>query len=83
MSENNSNKKVDLRPPPRPGGPGRGAPMRIPGQKMDFKVLSRVFGYVGTKYKLLMIFVVLCIFLSSVANVFSSVFLGDLIDNYI
>jgi ATP-binding cassette subfamily B protein len=82
MSENN-NKKVDLRPPPRPGGPGRGAPMRIPGQKMDFKVLSRVFGYVGTKYKLLMIFVVLCIFLSSVANVFSSVFLGDLIDNYI
>ena len=83
MNENNSNKKVDLSPPPRPGGPGRGAPMRIPGQKMDFKVLSRVFGYVGTKYKLLMLFVVLCIFLSSIANVFSSVFLGDLIDDYI
>ena len=83
MNENNTNKKVDLRPPPRPGGPGRGAPMRIPGQKMDFKVLSRVFGYVGTRYKLLMLFVVLCIFLSSIANVFSSVFLGDLIDDYI
>ena len=83
MNDNNANKKVDLRPPPRPGGPGRGAPMRIPGQKMDFKVLSRVFGYVGTKYKLLMLFVVLCIFLSSIANVFSSVFLGDLIDDYI
>lgn len=83
MNDNNANKKVDLRPPPRPGGPGRGTPMRIPGQKMDFKVLSRVFGYVGTKYKLLMLFVVLCIFLSSIANVFSSVFLGDLIDDYI
>ena len=76
-------KKVDLTPPPRPGGPGRGAPMRIPGQKMDFKVLSRVFGYVGTKYKFLMLLVVLCIFASSIANVFSSVFLGDLIDDYI
>ena len=82
MSDHN-NKKVDFRPPPRPGGAGRGTPMRIPGQKMDFKVLSRVFGYVGTKYKLLMVCVVFCIFLSSIANVFSSVFLGDLIDDYI
>ena len=83
MSNPQTKKPVNLTPPPRPGGPGRGAPMRIPGQKMDFKVLSRVFGYVGTKYKLLMLFVVLCIFASSVANVFSSVFLGDLIDDYI
>ena len=79
----NANKKVDLRPPPRPGGPGRGAPMRIPGQKMDFKVLARVFSYVGTKYKLLMALVVLCIFASSIANVFSSLFLGNLIDDHI
>ena len=83
MNENNNNKKVDLRPPPRPGGAGRGAPMRIPGQKMDFKVLARVFGYVGTKYKFLMAIVVLCIFASSIANVFSSLFLGNLIDDYI
>lgn len=82
MNEN-TNKKVDLRPPPRPGGPGRGAPMRIPGQKMDFKVLARVFSYVGTKYKLLMVLVVLCIFASSIANVFSSLFLGSLIDDHI
>ncbi len=83
MSNHQTNKPVNLTPPPRPGGPGRGAPMRIPGQKMDFKVLSRVFSYVGTKYKLLMVFVVLCIFASSVANVFSSLFLGNLIDDYV
>ena len=80
---NHHSKKVDLTPPHRPGGPGRGAPMRIPGQKMDFKVLARVFSYVGTKYKLLMLFVVLCIFLSSIANVFSSLFLGTLIEDHI
>lgn len=78
---NESKKNVNLNPPPRPGG--RGAAMRIPGQKMDFKVLKRVFSYVGTKYKLLMLLVVICIFLSSIANVFSSLFLGDLIDEYI
>lgn len=78
---NESKKNVNLNPPPRPGG--RGAAMRIPGQKMDFKVLKRVFSYVGTKYKFLMLLVVICIFLSSIANVFSSLFLGDLIDEYI
>ncbi len=80
---NTRKKNVNLTPPPRPGGPGRGAPMRIPGQKMDFKVLKRVFGYVGTKYKFLMLLVVLCIFLSSIANVYSSLFLGSLIDEFI
>ena len=83
MSKPQSKKPVDLTPPPRPGGPGRGAPMRIPGQKMDFKVLARVFSYVGTKYKFLMAIVVLCIFASSIANVFSSLFLGSLIDEHI
>ncbi len=78
---NERRKNVNLTPPPRPGG--RGAQMRIPGQKMDFKVLKRIFSYVGTKYKFLMALVVLCIFLSSIASVFSSVFLGDLIDEYI
>ena len=80
---NSRRKNVDFTPPPRPGGPGRGAPMKIPGQKMDFKVLKRVFGYVGTKYKMLMLLVVLCIFLSSIANVYSSLFLGSLIDDFI
>lgn len=78
---NENKKNVNLAPPPRPGA--RGAQMRIPGQKMDFKVLKRVFSYVGTKYKFLMLLVVVCIFLSSIANVFSSLFLGDLIDEYI
>ncbi len=81
MSNPQTKKNVNLTPPPRPGG--KGAPMRIPGQKMDFKVLSRVFGYVGTKYKFLMLLVVLCIFISSIANVFSSLFLGNLIDDHI
>lgn len=78
---NENRKNVNLTPPPRPGG--KGAQMRIPGQKMDFKVLKRIFSYVGTRYKLLMLIVVICIFLSSIASVFSSVFLGDLIDEYI
>lgn len=78
---NENKKNVNLAPPPRPGA--RGAQMKIPGQKMDFKVLKRVFGYVGTKYKFLMLLVVVCIFLSSIASVFSSLFLGDLIDEYI
>ena len=81
MSNPQTKKNINLTPPPRPGG--KGAPMRIPGQKMDFKVLSRVFGYVGTKYKFLMLLVVLCIFISSIANVFSSLFLGNLIDDHI
>ena len=83
MNKQPPKKPVNLTPPPRPGGPGRGAPMRIPGQKMDFKVLARVFGYVGAKYKLLMLLVVCCIFASSIANVFSSLFLGTLIDEHI
>ncbi|MGN0487503.1 MAG: ABC transporter ATP-binding protein [Acutalibacteraceae bacterium] len=60
-----------------------GTPIRMKGEKLDFKVISRLFGYVGKKYKLLMLLVVLCIILSSIANVFSSLFLGDLIDKYI
>ena len=83
MNNHPPKKPVNMTPPPRPGGPGRGAPMRIPGQKMDFKVLARVFGYVGAKYKLLMLLVVCCIFASSIANVFSSLFLGSLIDEHI
>ena len=83
MNNHSPKKNVNLTPPPRPGGAGRGAPMRIPGQKMDFKVLARVFGYVGAKYKLLMLIVVCCIFASSIANVFSSLFLGTLIDEHI
>ena len=83
MNKQPPKKPINLTPPPRPGGAGRGAPMRIPGQKMDFKVLSRVFGYVGTKYKLLMLVVTVCIFTSSIANVYSSLFLGSLIDEHI
>ncbi len=70
-------------PPKMPPGRHGGIPMKIEGAKLDPKVIKRVLSYLGTKEKVLLVFVILCIFLSSIANVFSSVFLGDLIDNYI
>lgn len=75
-----SNAQRPVRPPMTRHG---GTPIRMKGEKMDFKVLKRIFSYVGAKYKLLMLLVVLCIFLSSIANVFSSTLLGNLIDDYV
>ena len=60
-----------------------GTPVRMKGEKLDFKVIKRVFSYLSTKHKILMLIVVLCIFLSSIANVYSSLFIGSLIDDYI
>lgn len=70
-------------PPKMPPNRHGGVPMKIEGAKLDPKVIKRVFSYLNKKQKLLMLVVVLCIFLSSIANVFSSLFLGDLIDGYI
>lgn len=70
-------------PPKMPPNRHGGVPMKIEGAKLDPKIIKRILSYLGTKEKILLVFVVLCIFLSSIANVFSSVFLGDLIDNYI
>lgn len=55
----------------------KGAP-----QKFNPKTLKRLFSYLGA-YKLHLIAVFICIALSSAANVFSSLFLQTLIDNYI
>ena len=70
-------------PPKMPPNRHGGVPMKIEGAKLDPKVIKRVLSYLGTKEKILLVLVVLCIFISSIANVFSSVFLGDLIDNHI
>ena len=76
----------DKRPPMPPRPPMSrhgGTPVRMKGEKLDMKIIGRIFSLVGTKYKLLMLLVVLCIFLSSVTNIASSVFTGTLIDDYI
>lgn len=65
-------------------GPGGGMPRgaRMPGQKMDFKVLKRVLRYL-LHYKARCIIALLCILVSGIANVFAATMLGTLIDDYI
>lgn len=53
-----------------------------PMEKMNPEMLKRLFSYIG-RYKAYMIIVVICILLSSLASVASSVFLQILIDDYI
>lgn len=60
--------------------PGKNA--KMPKQKFNPKTLKRLFSYVG-EYKVHMIVVCVCIVLSSLANVMSSLFLQTLIDDYI
>ncbi len=80
-----SNQNTKAAPPMRAPGPNRhgGTPIRLEGQKIDFKVIKRLLGYISGKHKILMGVVVLCIFASSIANVYSSLFIGTLIDDYI
>ncbi len=69
--------------PPPPVGRHGGTPVRIKGEKLDYKVIKRILSYLGAKQKILMVLVVLCIFLSSIASIFSSRFVGSVIDDYI
>ncbi len=69
MSEN---RKIQGRPP-------KGA--RVP-MKIDGKVIKRLLGYMKP-FKVQLIFVAICIVVSSVASVASSLFLKPLIDDYI
>ena len=50
-------------PPPPPVSRHGGVPVRMKGEKLDMKIIGRIFSLVGTKYKLLMLLVILCIFL--------------------
>ena len=81
-----SNQHESKRPPMPPRPPMSrhgGTPVRMKGEKLDLKIIKRIFSLVGTKYKLLMLLVVLCIFLSSLTSIASSLFTGTLIDEYI
>ena len=71
-------------PPPGPrGGPGRGLTRTKGGGAKDpKKTLLRLLSYFN-KYKLRFVLVLLCILLAAVVNVFASLFLGTLIDDYI
>ena len=53
------------------------------GKKLDVKVLVRLMKYVLTRYRLRYFLVFVCIVISSVASVTSSVFMKTLIDGYI
>ena len=76
----NQNKPTMRMPPPNRHG---GTPVRMKGEKIDPKVIKRVFGYLSIKHRLMFIGVILCIVVSSLANVASSLFLGSLIDEHI
>ena len=66
--------------PQEPMRPMRG--VRVPGQKMDFKVVKRILSYL-VAYKWRLFLVVLCIVGSSLAGVYGSKFLETLVDGYI
>lgn len=76
----NQNKPPMRMPPPNRHG---GTPIRMKGEKIDFKIIKRIFSYLNVKHRLLMIGVVLCIVVASLANVASSLFLRELIDEHI
>ena len=56
---------------------------RMPGQKMDKATLKRLLGYIVRPYKLRFALVLICILLSALTGVASSLFLKTLIDDYI
>lgn len=66
---------------PMPGGRGKGfAPTK--GVKFKKGTIKRLLSYVG-EYKVRLFFVVICILVSSIASVASSLFIQTLIDEYI
>ncbi len=67
---------MSRQPATKPMGRNRGL------KNMDSKTLRRLLSYLG-EYKLRLIFVVICILVSSAAGVASSLFLQTLIDGYI
>lgn len=56
--------------------------VRIPGQKFDSRTIKGLLSYLF-KHKVVLIIVAVCIILSSITNVVSSVFLQILIDKYV
>ncbi len=82
MSNNTSNNKQSSRPVK--AGPGGRVPRgQKPSVENPGKVLMRLIGYVGKYYKLHLIIVVICIFLSVISNARGTLFMQTLIDGYI
>jgi len=68
---------------PRPmRGPGAPRGVRIPGQKIDPKTIKRLLSFL-LKYKFRLAIVLICIIVSSLVSVASSLFIRTLIDDYI
>ena len=80
MSNQTQSRKAPPRPPVSRHG---GTPVRMKGEKLDFKVIKRLFGLVDKKYLLLMALVFICIFISAITSIASANFTGVLIDEYI
>lgn len=79
---NQTDKKPTQMPRPPMSRHG-GTPVRMKGEKLDFGVIKRLFSLVGAKYKLLMLLVILCIFISALTTIASANFTAELIDDYI
>ena len=52
-------------------------------RKIDPKTLKRIFGYILKNYKIQFVFVIFCVLFSSFGTVASSLFLQNLIDDYV
>lgn len=52
-------------------------------QKIDFKVLKRVIGYLIKNYKIRLVLVIICLLLSTASSVAANLYLETLIDDYI
>lgn len=53
------------------------------GKKINKNVIKRLLQYINKEYKKTLIFVIICIIISSIAGAASSLFIGILIDDYI
>ncbi len=64
-----------------PGAPGKMSTRK--GSKNPMKTLNRLLGYVFKEYKFKFVIVIICILISSLATVASTLFLKTLIDDYV
>ena len=65
-----------------PKGPGGGPRQMYSGGKLDKETAKRILTYLKP-YKVRMVFVIICVFISSIASVASSLFMRTLIDEHI
>ena len=70
------------KPNKMPAGPGGRGMGRAPGMKLDWNAAKRLLSYIKY-YKARFILVLVCIVIASLVNVASSLFIGNVIDNYI